>query len=330
MSEATRHLPTEEYLFGLLSQRGMYPLKIQRGYAGKGGPILATKAKGDESRHMAERRWLVLAAGLVCLWPWPARPARAQAAAPAPRAIIRRMIDRYARASSYQDTGEVRLVAADPSSLGDAGGRDSAGRASREAPLVSFRTYFARPRMFRFDWKGLSGNASREATTWSDGRRVYSWAPEPASSDGSFTLSREASLSSAMEGARGSSAGAAYNVTSLLMRGAGPDSFADYLGAMKELTLLGDEVLDGETCYVIRGKIFGHPWMLWVGKDSRLLRKTRTLYVRGSFHQMVETGAAETAVAEEVHRDIKIDAPLPREVFRYRPQLQSGDADLTR
>jgi hypothetical protein len=240
------------------------------------------------------------------------------------------MIDRYARASSYQDTGEVRVVSADPASLSAAGGRPPVGESTEGALLVSFKTYFARPGLFRFEWKSLSRHPSREAAIWSDGRRAYIWAPAETSSDGSFILHREAGLRSQIESALRPSAGAVYHVTSLLMRGASADSFADYLGVMKEATLLGDEAVDGEPCHVIRGKIFGTPWTLWIGKESQLLRKTRTVYVRGSFHEMPRTGAAETATVEEVRRDIRLNAPIPREVFRFRPQLRDGDLDLTR
>jgi hypothetical protein len=100
--------------------------------------------------------------------------------------------------------------------------------------------------------------------------------------------------------------------------------------SMTELALLGDERMDGEDCRVIKGKIDGTPWVLWIGKKSYLLRKTRTLYTSSSFHEMVEKGRVKTSVAEEVHHDIKVNEKIPTEVFKYQPHLLSNDVDLTR
>jgi hypothetical protein len=35
-------------------------------------------------------------------------------------------------------------------------------------------------------------------------------------------------------------------------------------------------------------------------------------------------------VAEETRRDIKINEPISKDVFNYRPTLRRGDFDLTR
>jgi hypothetical protein len=70
--------------------------------------------------------------------------------------------------------------------------------------------------------------------------------------------------------------------------------------------------------------------VLWVGEKSRLLRKTRTLYTSGSFHERLEKGRARAYVAEEIHRDIRVNGKIPLEVFRRRPQVLANDVDLTR
>ena len=84
--------------------------------------------------------------------------------------------------------------------------------------------------------------------------------------------------------------------------------------SMTELSLVRDEQVEGEACYVISGKMYETPWVLWVGKSSGLLRKTRTLYVSGSFHEMMEKGKVKTSVAEEIHRDIRINEKIPGEL----------------
>ena len=255
--------------------------------------------------------------------------ARSQGSPPNPKVILGEMIALYKGASSYQDSGVVNLLPGDPTLPASSKGFGFSGASYREEMLVSFKTYYARPRMFRFDWTSSSPRASREAVVWSDGKRAYSWTPDMANRDGSFTLFEEASLWACLEAAMRSSGGAAYHVPTLLMKDVSPDKFADYLNAMAEASLLREEMSDGESCHVIAGKIFGTPWVLWIGKRSRLLRKTRTLYVRGSFHDSLK-GVGETSVAEEIHRDIRINEKIPERVFRYGPQILAGDDDLTR
>jgi hypothetical protein len=240
------------------------------------------------------------------------------------------MVARYATASSYRDSGLVRRLPDDPSLLESVRGRGAPDAAAQDDSFVTFKTYFARPRLFRFEWAGRSAGASRESVVWSDGRRAYSWGPNVAGENVNFVQVAGPNLRVYVQEAVRSSGGAAFTVASILMRGAYYDSFTDYLAAMTELSLIGDEVLDGEPCYVIRGKVFGNRWLLWVGKGSRLLRKTRTQYTRGSFHERMSKGAGETFIAEEIHHDIIINGSLPRSLFNYTPQFREGDVNLTR
>lgn len=118
---------------------------------------------------------------------------------------------------------------------------------------------------------------------------------------------------------------------SLLMKDVSPFSFGDMISIMDRASLIREEQIDGEPCHVIKGDISGVPWVLWVGKESYLLRKTRTLYTSASFHETLERkGGVKTSVAEEVHRDIKVNGRIPEAIFRYRPQLRADDIDLTR
>jgi hypothetical protein len=70
--------------------------------------------------------------------------------------------------------------------------------------------------------------------------------------------------------------------------------------------------------------------VLWIGRESHLLRKTRTLYTSASFHETLEKrGRVQTSIAEEVHRDIKVNMPIPPTVFKYKPPIRVDDTDLT-
>lgn len=249
---------------------------------------------------------------------------------PNPKAILKEMVARYASLSSYQDTGVVQtlpgesLLAASPTPprfINISAGGDT---------LVSFKTYYVRPQKFRFDWKSSLMPASRESVIWSDGKQDYSWMPSRGSRNGGFTLTNGADLRFYVGEAQGSSSGAIFFVPSLLIEDLGYVPFGEMVSSMTELSLIKDEQFNGEMCHVVSGKIGGTPWVLWVGKNSHLLRKTRTLYTSGSFHEMLERRRVKTYIAEEIHRDIRINEKISPDTFKYKPQHLAGDIDLTR
>jgi outer membrane lipoprotein-sorting protein len=253
-----------------------------------------------------------------------------QSTPPNPKAILKEMVAGYAGFSSYQDTGVVQTLSGDSLLASGSERPRFINVHSGAETVVSFKTYFARPRMFRFEWKGILLPASREAVVWSDGKKDYSWMPSRGSGDDSFMLYNGAKLRFYVDEAQGLSSGAIFFIPSLLIKEFDYMPFGAMINSMTELSLVKDEQVDGEACHVVSGKIYGTPWVLWVGKHSRLLRKTRTLYTSGSFHEMLEKGRVKTYVAEEIHREIRINEKIPRETFKYKPQLRANDVDLTR
>lgn len=276
---------------------------------------------------MKRRTRIVAAAAglLLCLG---AGAARGQSARPDPKAILTEMTARYARLSSYQDTGVVQTLAGE--SLPGAPAVRFPDASYAGETIVSFKTFYARPRMFRFEWRSYKPAASREAAVWSDGRKSYGWMPSLSSGDESFVLEGGQELRDYVGAAQRSSSGAAFFVPSLLMKELDPMPFGELLGHMDGLSVVREEQFDGEVCHVVGGKIGGTPWLLWVGKESRLLRKTRTVYTSGSFHDMVEGKKVKTTIAEEIHRDIRVNERLPPATFKLRPRLGERDIDLTR
>jgi len=255
--------------------------------------------------------------------------ARSQTAAPNPQEILRKMVARYSSVSSYQDSGNVRVLSTPPSMISNLETPNFQNVSHQDEPLVCFKTFYLRPQMFRFEWNSSSLGILRAATIWSDGEHPYRWVPTRASKKDEFLLQKGTALRVFINEATGPSNGAIFFVPSLLIREVSHVSFADMLNTMSGLSIIREEKFDGEICHVIKGKIDAIPWMLWIGKDSHLLRKTRTLYTRGSFHEMVEKGLNETLMAEEIHRDIKVNEKISIEVFKFRPQLQAHDVDLT-
>lgn len=256
--------------------------------------------------------------------------ARGQTPVPNPQEIIREVIARYERITSYQDSGVVRTLPGDPSLIAASRSPRYRQAAPREETLVSFKIYYARPRRLRFEWRNHRRRMTRDAAVWSDGERVYDWRPSRLPGDDSFTLFSGAGLRYYIGEAGNSKSGAAFHIPSLLIDDAETPSFAYFLKGMEGLSLLREELIDGEPCHVIKGQMTRAPWVLWVGKGSRLLRKMRTVYTTASFHETLEKGMIDAVIAEEVHRDIKVNERIPEAVFKRRPRPRAGDSDLTR
>jgi hypothetical protein len=156
-----------------------------------------------------------------------------------------------------------------------------------------------------------------------------SWWPNTTAGDKTFTLFRSKYLDITVNQAAGHSSGAVFPIISMLVPKASVVSFDELLGMASTMTLLKEEPVEGQMCYVINTNLSGAPWTLWVDKERNLLRKTRTVYSYGSFHERIEKGRREF-VAEETRRDIKINESISKNVFKHRPKLRRGDADLTR
>src|SRR5215217_6782362 len=90
-----------------------------------------------------------------------------QTATPAPQEIVKKMAERYAAASSYQDSGTVEIVSDKP--------------LPRRGTDNSFKIYFTRPNKLRVEWIDYSGPFSHEKNLiWSDGLKAFSvYAYEP-------------------------------------------------------------------------------------------------------------------------------------------------------
>lgn len=246
---------------------------------------------------------------------------------PTAREIINAMVAQYKGISSYRDAGDVIVAQAEPK-IARLGNISFQHPPRAGATLVSFRTVFVRPNMFRFDWK--PSESERESSIWFDGNDVYSWMPSPTARDKTFTLFRSKYLNITVDEAARYSSGAVFPIISVLVANASVVSFDDLLGMAPTMTLTKEEPVEGEMCYVINTDLGGAPWTLWVDKQRHVLRKTRTVYFYGSFHERLEKGIRREFVAEETRRDIKINEKISKDVFKYRPKLRRADADLTR
>jgi outer membrane lipoprotein-sorting protein len=207
---------------------------------------------------------------------------------PDPKAIIARMTQRYGTVSSYEDIGVVVNTTE----------RDSGGSIEKKP----FKIFFTRPNLFRFEWI--------DYFPWKEGRLYMIW----SNGKGAFSYSQpdeyeqEESLEMAIAGATGISSGAAYTIPTMLTDDASGFTFSD----LEKLTLVNEEIFEGELCYHLRGFDRSKELHdLWISKKNYLLRKSRG----ESKHE------DETWISEEIHRNIKIDQPISGNIFDYKPPI---------
>jgi outer membrane lipoprotein-sorting protein len=212
--------------------------------------------------------------------------------------IVKRMAAQYAHASSYQDTGVVMDVKGEG--------------VSESETAIKFKTYFARPQFFRFEWMERSTVTSEESLSvvWNDGKQTYSYYSwdDPA-------VEKKEGIGLGIAGATGISRGSAHTIPSLLMEDVG----GFLLTEMTNLSIVGEENFEGEDCYIVRGyHPFKFPIDVWISKRDFLLRKAKEPK-DGSSYKV------------EIHRDVKLNGKISPKLFNYTPPAQvvvDGEATL--
>lgn len=200
------------------------------------------------------------------------------------RAVVNKMAARYAALSSYQDTGIVM-------NTGDA-------LHGEGETVVRFKTYFTRPRFFRFDWVDYSSVTAEERLNviWSDGKRTfgyYSW-DNPA-------VEKYSTVGLGIASATGVSRGSAQTILSLLLKSVGGFRVIE----VSNPWVVGEERFEGENCYIVRGTHpLNFPIDFWISKRDFLIRKLK---------EPKDDGTYEV----EVHRDIKLNEKISRDLFNY-------------
>jgi len=211
-----------------------------------------------------------------------------QTQAPAPQEIVKKMAERYAALSSYQDSGVVETV--------------TEGPLARRGTDIAFKIHFTRPNKLHVEWLDCAAPGSSEKNAiWSDGSkssRFYSWEPDHVETKDDLSL--------AVAGATGVSRSSAHTVPELLISDIGGFSLTD----LTKLTLKKQEVFEGEECYVVEGfHPNGEAWQIWISTKDFLLRKFRSPSLKDEF-------------TEEIHREIKVDNKIADET--YQPKVANG------
>lgn len=198
--------------------------------------------------------------------------------------ILKEMAETYAGLSSYMDRGVV--LSHDP--------------AKSSPDQITFDTMFKRPNFYRFVWESHHPyeplrHITRRNVVWSNERGAFGVFL------GDFREGKP--LMSHIAGATGVSRGSALTVIRMLLP---KEITSATLSELSDPKLVGEEMFEGTLCYRVHGRNRrGDEYQLWIGKADLLLR--RYLWpILGK-------------TSEEIRRDIRINADLPRDVFEVNP-----------
>jgi len=209
-----------------------------------------------------------------------------------PQKIIKKAVKIYASYSSYQDAGVVATIYKEPT-----------GRRIENQP---FKLYFSRePSRFRAEWLDYDLQEQKQNVLWCDGQATYFYS-EPD------RYVKKESLDLGIAATTGVSSGATATIPHLLM----PETGTSSLLALRDLKLLGEETVEKELCYRIKASNSdGDITEVWISKLDFSVRKVTTYAFFKDF----------STIAEEIHRDIKINQPIPSEHFEFRPPISLSE-----
>jgi hypothetical protein len=164
--------------------------------------------------------------------------------------ILERVAQTYAGCRTYQDKGVVRTVFVN-------------GERRRTMEL-RFRTAFARPDRFRFEFseRTCCEDVGRYII-WQNGPEVLKWWELRR------TVEKPESLGAGLGGAAGVSSSLSRTIPPLLL----PDLRPGRLNRSQDPTLLTEAELDGVRCLRVQVQEGGHPLTAWIDSGSYLVRR---------------------------------------------------------
>ena len=172
-------------------------------------------------------------------------------------------------------------------------------RDGTERLTVTFRIWFARPTDFRVDAesKRPGTKVPRREVLWSNGAITRTWATDKA----------VASLPKVQIAKSGMFGTYAYHIPTLLEASYGAGR---RLQDLTEPQVAGEDVFENVPCHRVRGQWEGDAYEVWLGKDDHLVHKIIATYAD---HEL-----------EEIHREIALDQPIPKETFRFAPEAEAS------
>lgn len=202
--------------------------------------------------------------------------------------IIKRMGEKYADFSSYQDTGFIETTFI----------INSGKQVSRKP----FKTYFVRPNLFRFEWRAQFHPESPWilCVLWCDGKDTFTYWE-------SGKLDKMKSLLDGISANAGVSSGGTTTIPCMLLKSGCHFTLIN----LQNLYLIGEDKLEGDKCYIIEGtdtKI-EKKYKLWIGKKDPLLYKLESQMKFKDF----------LSITVEKHENICFNKKIDTKIFNFKP-----------
>lgn len=222
-------------------------------------------------------------------------------------AILARMTELYASCGSYQDVGEVVDVLV-----------NGPKRWQRRTSRKSFQTAFVRPDRLLFEFKDRTlGPESEWAhfALWTDADGPREWSTFLAEETPRST--RFANLIAALGSEELLYFGTSCRAPRLLLGLGGASTLADF----ESVDVGGVDEIDGHACWRIAARRDGRPEVLWVDRESSLLRRhhertffdptvERVLLPKGAPVSLVSQFTTETTTFYSPQIDVDIAADV--------------------
>jgi hypothetical protein len=219
-----------------------------------------------------------------------------------PEQILAALAEVYAECGSYRDCGQVvtRFFHAD----------DNPGHTN----VQPFTTAFVRPDRFRFEFRDQDDEEWKRYIVWANSELIRTWWHLH---DG---VEQEESLALALAGATGVSGGSAHTIPALLLPA---QVDGRRLTDLVRLTSLGDDLIDGITCYRLQG--WFTPWPVDPVEEER--RRQECLRLTGRLPERAEMGPLTmwidrgTLLVRRIEEQVRFETFRTEDVTTYEPAV---------
>src|SRR5215213_1315361 len=198
--------------------------------------------------------------------------------------IVKEMQAQYSKASSYEDEGIVEEVMEDD--------------LTNPVTILSFKTYFSRPSLFRFEWtdERIPDKDKNFSIVW-----FYKDKANFSHGGDLQPTGKTPNFYQAILGAKPISRDAVYDIPVLLNGEFGKS----WLEEVTNLSILSEEKLEGEDCYVVKAEFSDLPSVdMWISKRDFLLRKIRK--------------RVNDTYLDGIRKKIKLNQGLSTDIFNYK------------
>jgi outer membrane lipoprotein-sorting protein len=203
--------------------------------------------------------------------------------------ILNKMAAAYKNCQSYRDSGTAQLAS------------------ERFSATLRFTTAFIRSDRFRYEYwyedlnKTKMPEGKNHLIIWRKGQKVTFWCSIPSD------LPAPKSFDLAIASAKGISIGTAYTIPALLFSKKEITGFAGWrLTDMAKAAQMEDAKIGNTDCFRLRGKLSDFNTVIWIDKETFLVRKMEQVNDRGvkivtTYNPAVNVKIPDAALEFNVH-----------------------------